>query len=95
MNECKRTNESIDTLKGRRVERKAYCTNKTFFNKSVLSSRSSRYASKRLVFGGLVEEANEGVQDHTRALICEEDVLFFFRQKMYIVVCLTFKKCKC
>jgi hypothetical protein len=82
MNECKRTNESIDTLKGR-VERKAY-TNKTF-NKSVLSSRSSRYASKRLVFGGLVEEANEGVQDHTRALICEEDVFFFFRQKMYVL----------
>ena len=45
--ECKSTNESIETLKGR-VERKA-CTNKTF--KSVLSSRS-RYASKRLVFGG-------------------------------------------
>ena len=81
MNECKRTNESIDTLKGR-VERKAY-TNK-IFNKSVLSSRSSRYASKRLVFGGLVEEANKGVQDHTHALICEEDVFFFFRQKMYI-----------
>ena len=75
MNECKRTNESIDTLKGR-VERKAY-TNKTF-NKSVLSSRSSRYASKRLVFGGLVEEANKGVQDHTHALICEEDVFFSF-----------------
>ena len=80
MNECKRTNESIDTLKGR-VERKAYYTNKTFFKKSVLSSRSSRYASKRLVFGGLVEEANEGVQDHTRALICEEDVFFSFVKK--------------